>query len=99
MLNRLTRSEVPMTTSHSTEIRPFRLEISDAQITDLHDRLSRARWAYDPDERGWSRGVPASYLRIVAEYWRDGYDWRGQEAALNERPQFTTTIDGQPFHF
>nr|WP_306461934.1 epoxide hydrolase N-terminal domain-containing protein [Spongiactinospora gelatinilytica] len=49
--------------------------------------------------QGWSRGVPADYLRDLAGHWADGFDWRAQEAALNELPQFTTVIDGQTHHF
>ncbi|HET9008433.1 MAG TPA: epoxide hydrolase [Actinomycetes bacterium] len=78
---------------------PFRVEIPQADLDDLHDRLARTRW---PDELagvGWSRGVPLGYLQDLAGYWRDGYDWRGQEARLNQLPQFTTEIDGQPIHF
>ena len=48
----------------------------------------------------WSgRGVPLGYLKELAEYWRTGYDWRAQEAQLNQYPQFTTEIDGQRIHF
>ena len=80
-------------------IHPFRVEIPQADLDDLHDRLARTRW---PDELagvGWSRGVPLGYLQDLAGYWRDGYDWRGQEARLNQLPQFTTVIDGQRIHF
>ncbi|HYJ71530.1 MAG TPA: epoxide hydrolase, partial [Actinomycetota bacterium] len=80
-------------------IHPFRVEIPQADLDDLHDRLARTRW---PDELagvGWSRGVPLGYLQELAGYWRDGYDWRGQEARLNQLPQFTTVVDGQPIHF
>jgi len=80
-------------------IHPFRVEIPEADLDDLHDRLARTRW---PDELagvGWSRGVPLGYLQELAGYWRDGYDWRGQEARLNQLPQFTTVVDGQPIHF
>jgi len=80
-------------------IHPFRVEIPQADLDDLHDRLARTRW---PDELvgvGWSRGVPLGYLQDLAGYWRDGYDWRGQEARLNQLPQFTTVVDGQPIHF
>jgi pimeloyl-ACP methyl ester carboxylesterase len=48
---------------------------------------------------GWSRGVPAAYLRALAEHWRHGFDWRAQEAAMNRFPQYTTDIDGQTVHF
>jgi hypothetical protein len=46
---------------------------------------------------GWARGVPVGYLRELAAYWRDGYDWRTHEAALNGYPQFTITIDQGDF--
>jgi pimeloyl-ACP methyl ester carboxylesterase len=88
-----------MTTEHGTEIRPFRLDIPDAQIADLHDRLSRTRWADDPVPSSWSRGVPTEYLRGLADYWRHNFDWRRQEAAVNELPQFTTTVDAETLHF
>jgi pimeloyl-ACP methyl ester carboxylesterase len=82
-----------------TSIRPFRIEIPQSDLDDLRDRLARTRW---PDELAggdWNRGVPADYLRELAAYWRDGYDWRAQEARLNEFPQFTSTIDGANVHF
>jgi pimeloyl-ACP methyl ester carboxylesterase len=85
----------------TNEIRPFRIEIPQAELDDLHRRLAAARFA-DPvpgDEPDWSRGIPASHVRELAGYWRDGYDWRAQEAALNAFPQFTTEIDGQTIHF
>jgi epoxide hydrolase len=43
--------------------------------------------------------VPLDYLQELAGYWRDGFDWRAQEARLNQLPPFTTVIDGQPIHF
>ncbi|MEK8226920.1 epoxide hydrolase N-terminal domain-containing protein [Oerskovia sp. M15] len=48
---------------------------------------------------GWDTGVPVSYLREVVEHWRNRYDWRAQEEALNAHPQFLTEIDGQRVHF
>ncbi|MFC5099007.1 epoxide hydrolase N-terminal domain-containing protein [Amycolatopsis plumensis] len=47
----------------------------------------------------WGRGVPADYLKELADYWRSEFDWRAQEAALNAFPQFHTEIDGQRIHF
>jgi pimeloyl-ACP methyl ester carboxylesterase len=83
----------------SNEIRPFRIETPQADLDDLRDRLHRTRWPRELPGLGWSRGVPLDYLRGLATYWADGFDWRRQEAALNELPQFVTTIDGQDVHF
>ena len=46
-----------------------------------------------------STGSPIDYLRELVEYWRDAYDWRAQEARLNELDHFRTEIDGQSIHF
>jgi epoxide hydrolase len=81
------------------ELRPFRIDVPQSELDDLRDRLGRARWPDELPDAGWSRGVPLGYLRELAEYWRNTYDWRRQEARLNELPQFTTTIDGANVHF
>jgi epoxide hydrolase len=82
-----------------TEIKPFRIEIPQGQLDDLRDRLARTRWPSELPGSGWSPGVPVDYLRELAEYWRTGYDWRENEARLNELPQFATRIDGTDVHF
>jgi epoxide hydrolase len=88
-------------TSHETAdgLRPFRVAVPQAALDDLRERLARTRWPDELPGVGWSRGVPLGYLRGLAEYWRDGYDWRAHEARLNARPQHTTEIDGQTIHF
>ncbi|MGN9842147.1 epoxide hydrolase family protein [Nonomuraea sp. H19] len=89
-----------MTNSDITpQVTPYRIEIPQADLDDLRERLRRTRWAPDLPGTGWERGVPTGYLRPLAEYWADGFDWRAQEAALNAYPQFTTTIDGANLHF
>ncbi|WP_424528847.1 epoxide hydrolase family protein [Sphaerisporangium viridialbum] len=80
-------------------IHPFRIEIPQAEVDDLRDRLARTRWSGEIPGTGWSRGVPVEYLKGLADYWADKYDWREAEARLNEFPQFTTEIDGQNIHF
>ncbi|GAB3974444.1 epoxide hydrolase family protein [Plantactinospora veratri] len=80
-------------------IRPFRIDIPQAQLDDLHARLANTRWPDELPGVGWSRGVPLGYLRELAEYWRTKYDWRAHETALNGYPQFVTTVDGQNLHF
>jgi epoxide hydrolase len=81
------------------EVRPFRIEVPEADLDDLRDRLARTRWPDELPDVGWSYGVPLGYMKEMAEYWRTGYDWRTHEARLNALPQFTTTIDGTNVHF
>jgi pimeloyl-ACP methyl ester carboxylesterase len=88
-----------MTDRSAHEIRPFRIDIPDAELEDLRERLARTRWPDQLPGVGWSYGVPLDYVREMAEYWRTSYDWRKHEAALNEFPQSTTTIDGANVHF
>src|SRR5690606_22968204 len=82
-----------------SDLKPFRIDIPQSDLDDLRARLARTRWPDGLDRAGWSYGVPVSYARALAEYWRTGFDWRAQEAALNAFPQFTTEIDGQNVHF
>lgn len=79
-------------------IQPFRIHISDQALQDLQQRLHQTRYPELPDA-GWERGAPLSYVRELADYWRDEFDWRQQEARLNEFPQYLTSIDGQQIHF
>jgi epoxide hydrolase len=79
-------------------ITPFRLDVPQADLDDLHDRLARTRWPDEPPGVGWSFGAPVGYLRELADYWRTTYDWRAQEARLNAFPQFTTKLDGHDVH-
>ncbi|KAA9154832.1 epoxide hydrolase [Amycolatopsis acidicola] len=82
-----------------SEISPFRIDIPQAQLDDLHARLDLTRWPDELPGVGWSYGVPKGYLQGLARYWRHDYDWRAQERLLNGFPQYTTEIDGQRVHF
>ena len=93
-----------MTTDVSTltagpDILPFRIDIPQADIEDLHQRLRNTRWPDELPGAGWNYGIPLSYVRDLTEYWATAYNWRENEARLNEFPQFTTSIDGQNVHF
>ncbi|MEU5102358.1 epoxide hydrolase family protein [Streptomyces sp. NPDC021354] len=88
-------------TTHNTPhpIRPFRIAIPQPDLDDLRERLARTRWPDELPGVGWSYGVALDYVREVADYWAEQFDWRAQEARLNAFPQFTTDIDGQRVHF
>src|SRR5262245_2134261 len=83
----------------STEIRPFRVDVPQADINDVLDRLARARWTDEIEGAETAYGVPVARVRELADHWRTTFDWRALEARLNAYPQGTTTIDGQNIHF
>ncbi|WP_067969223.1 epoxide hydrolase family protein [Nocardiopsis trehalosi] len=84
---------------NSSEIRPFRAEVPQADLDDLLHRVRNTRYTGELPGAGDAYGVTADYVRDLAAYWVDGYDWRALEDRLNTHPQFTTEIDGQNIHF
>ena len=81
------------------EIERFEIRVSDAVLDDLRDRLARTRFPDEVNDDDWSYGTSLSYLRELVEYWRDKYDWRAQESALNSFAHYTTPIEGLRLHF
>ncbi|TMR17655.1 epoxide hydrolase [Nonomuraea turkmeniaca] len=78
---------------------PFQIDIPQEALDDLRERPIRTRWSPELPGAGWERGVPADYLRGLADYWVNHFDWRKAEAELNQWPQYRTEIDGQTLHF
>lgn len=73
-------------------IEPFAIHATDNQLDDLQRRLANTRLP-DPElVDDWSQGTPLSYLTEVLAYWRDSYDWRAREAALNRWDGFRTPV-------
>src|SRR4051794_14491414 len=95
----MSRTIAPVAIEPNDNIRPFRIDVPQDELDDLHTRLAKTRWPSQVAGVGWSRGVPVEYVRGLAEYWRTGFDWRAQEARLNAFPQFLTEIAGQTLHF
>src|SRR5208283_1914936 len=82
-----------------TTIRPFHVNVSEAELAELRRRINSTRWPDRetvPDE---SQGVPLATIQELAHYWATDYDWRKCEAKLNALPQFITEIDGLDIHF
>jgi len=82
-----------------SEIRPFRVDIPQPDIDELHRRIDATRWPDEIPGTGWERGVPLAYLKELTRYWRTEFDWRAAEKWLNQYPQFSTEIDGVNVHF
>src|SRR5450631_2859345 len=83
----------------ASAIVPFKIQVPDAVLTDLKQRLSHARFADEFPDAGWDYGTSLAYLKGLIDYWRDRYDWRAHEKKLNEFDQFMTNIDGVDIHF
>ncbi|KAH6906375.1 epoxide hydrolase [Coprinopsis sp. MPI-PUGE-AT-0042] len=74
--------------------KPFRIAVPDSDIDLLKGKLELTRFPDEIEDAGWDYGAPLSDMKRLVEYWRNGYDWRKHEAALNnELPQFTTDIE------
>lgn len=80
-------------------VTPFKIEVAQSVLDDLQMRLKNTRWTDEPANAGWSYGTNPSYLKELVTYWQTKYDWRKQEAMLNQFPQFKTNIDGVNIHF
>lgn len=81
------------------QIKPFTISITDKQIEDLHRRLKNTRWPDTIEGADWADGTDRAFLQRLAAYWCDKFDWRAQEARLNQLSQFIAKIDGLDIHF
>jgi pimeloyl-ACP methyl ester carboxylesterase len=82
-----------------TDIRPFRVNIPEPQLTDLRRRVSATVWPEKETVSDASQGVQLATIQALARYWATEYDWRKIEARLNDLPNFITKIDGLDIHF
>jgi pimeloyl-ACP methyl ester carboxylesterase len=78
---------------------PFTIDVPDAVLADLDERLARTRWPDEADGGGWAYGTDLETLRELVTYWREAFSWRDAEARLNALPGYRTTIDGDTIHF
>ena len=83
----------------SDAIRPFRVNVPEAELVDLRRRLAQTRLPEKETVADFSQGVPLKTVRQLLAHWQTGYDWRKAEARLNAVPNFITEIDGLDIHF
>jgi pimeloyl-ACP methyl ester carboxylesterase len=85
--------------SGKTAIRPFHVNVPEAELTELRRRINATRWPNRETVTDQSQGVPLATAQALARYWATEYDWRKVEARLNALPNFVTEIDGLDIHF
>ncbi len=83
----------------ATAVRPFRVNVPEEALDDLHRRLAATRWPSKELVADRSQGVQLATIQALTRYWATDYDWRKCEAKLNALPQFMTKIDGLDIHF
>lgn len=79
--------------------RPFSLNVLDQGINDLRTRLALTRFPDQAPDAPWAYGTDLDYMRALVPYWRDQFDWRAQEAALNAFPQFKVKMPEVDLHY
>lgn len=78
---------------------PFKINVAQAQLDDLHDRLKKTIMPAEVKNAGWAYGPSADYIEEMVDTLLHKYNWKKHEEAINNYPQFTTEIDGQNIHF
>src|SRR5215510_4875143 len=87
------------TATQDTAVRPFVVNVPEADLDDLRRRIKATRWPERETVEDDSQGVPLALMQDLAAYWGADYDWRRCEAKLNSLPNFLTEIDGLDIHF
>ena len=80
------------------ELEPYVVDVAQAGLDDLRERLARTRWPDEVEGAGWDYGASLAYMRELVEYWRTGFDWRAAERAMNAVPHFRARVDGLGIH-
>ena len=88
-----------MTAPRTFPLEPAPIHVSGEVLEDLRARLTLTRPPLDEGNEDWSYGVPNSYLQTLVAYWRDAYDWRDAEAAINAYEHYQVSVAGVPVHF
>jgi len=79
-------------------IQPFKISVADSKLEALRVKLSHATFPDDvPMSNNWEVGPPLPDLKRLVSYWKDGFNWRSQEAKINQLPHFTTPIAVEGF--
>src|SRR5262245_51359871 len=84
----------PDQTTDKTGLRPFRVNVPDAELAELRKRINATRWPDKETVNDATQGVQLATMQSLARYWGTDYDWRKIESRLNSYPQFITEIDG-----
>src|SRR5690242_12083024 len=91
--------QVTKQSPNRTAIRPFHVDVPEAELVELRRRINATRWPDRETVTDATQGVQLATTQALARYWATEYDWRKVEAKLNALPNFITEIDGLDIHF
>ena len=80
-------------------IESYKIAVERGVLDDLSTRLALFRSPPSPEHKGWEDGTDLRYLGELVSYWRERFDWRAQEAALNRFGHYFADADGIRLHF
>ena len=80
-------------------IKPFKLDIPNKVLQEIHTKVKNYPWHEMPDDGGWKYGSNLDYMKEISNYWIKDFDWRKHEAEINQFPNFTTIVDDIEIHF
>ena len=92
----MAESTAKSTTAPAPE-EPFKIAVPDADLDLLRQKLALARFPDELDGAGWDYGAPLADVKRLAAHWKDGFDWRKTEAAINEIPMYTRDVEVEGF--
>src|SRR6478752_8294121 len=87
------------TAAEAHAIRPFRVNVPEADLADLRKRITATKWPDREQVNDATQGVQMATMQKLAQYWANEHDWRKCEAKINALPNFITEIDGLDIHF
>jgi epoxide hydrolase len=79
--------------------RPFRVDIPQATIDRILNRVRDTQWPDRLDATDWRYGANWDYMKALAQYWVEQFDWRKAEQNLNRYPQFLARVGDYDIHF
>ena len=80
-------------------IHPFRINVPDKTLEQIHTQVADYPWHEMPDDGGWAYGTHLGYMKELCAYWINEFDWRKQEAAINRFSHFIAPVEGIDLHF
>ncbi|CAD6579742.1 MAG: hypothetical protein ASARMPRED_009238 [Alectoria sarmentosa] len=73
-------------------VTPYTVAVSDDRLDRLRQKLELTEFPDELDGAGWDYGAPLADVKRLTAYWKDGFNWKKEEAEINKLPQFQTQI-------